>query len=279
MRLAVKKTYKLFINGQFPRSESGRVYELKDSKGKFLANPVLGSRKDLRDCVVSSRAAFGGWSSATAYNRGQILYRIAEMMEGRSEQFVAELVSQEGISTSSAKKEVQKAIDLWVWYAGWTDKISALTGSNNPVAAPFYNFSDSEALGVVAVFASGKPSLLNLVAGVAPVIAGGNVAILIANEKYPISAITLAEVLSTSDLPAGVVNVITGKGHELAPWVGSHMDIDGVDATGLSKKLLKELEVAGAENLKRIHTFETTKSPNRITSFMELKTIWHPIGI
>jgi len=279
MRIDVTKTYKLFINGQFPRSESGRVYELKDFKGKFLANPALGSRKDLRDCVVSSRAAFPGWSSATAYNRGQILYRIAEIMEGRSEQFISELTSQEGLSASAAKIEVQKAIDLWVWYAGWTDKISALSGSNNPVAAPFYNFSSSEALGVVAVFADGKPSLLSLVAGVAPVITSGNVAILVANEKFPLSSVTLAEVLATSDLPAGVINVITGKAEELAPWVGSHMDIDGVDATGLPKKLLKELEIAGAENLKRIHTFDSLKSPNRILGFTELKTVWHPIGI
>ncbi len=279
MRIDVKKTYKLFINGQFPRSESGRVYEVKDSKGKFLANPAQGSRKDLRECVVAARGAFSGWSSATAFNRGQILYRVAEIMEGRSEQFVAELVAQEAISASAAKLQVAKAIDTWVWYAGWTDKISSISGATNPVAGPYYNFTIPEALGVVAVFADGKPSLLNMVAGLAPVIASGNTAILIASEKYPLSAITLAEALATSDLPAGVVNILTGKAGELVSWVGAHMDIDAVDASGLGKKQLTELKVAGAENLKRIHSFNELNSPLRITSFMESKTVWHPIGV
>jgi acyl-CoA reductase-like NAD-dependent aldehyde dehydrogenase len=279
VRIDVKKTYKLFINGQFPRSESGRVYELKDSKGKFLANPAQGSRKDLRECVVAARGAFSGWSSATAFNRGQILYRVAEIMEGRSDQFVAELIAQEGISASAAKVQVATAIDTWVWYAGWTDKISAISGATNPVAGPYYNFTIPEALGVVAVFADGRPSLLNLVAGLAPVIASGNTAILIASEKYPLSAITLAEALATSDLSAGVVNILTGKAGELLSWVGSHMDIDGVDASGLGKKQLSELKVAGAENLKRIHSFDEITSPLRITSFMESKTVWHPIGV
>ena len=279
VRIDVKKTYKLFINGQFPRSESGRVYEVKDSKGKFLANPAQGSRKDLRECVVAARGAFSGWSSATAFNRGQILYRVAEIMEGRSDQFVAELIAQEGISASAAKVQVATAIDTWVWYAGWTDKISAISGATNPVAGPYYNFTIPEALGIVAVFAEGRPSLLNLVAGLAPVIASGNTAILIASEKYPLSAITLAEALATSDLPAGVVNILTGKAGELLSWVGSHMDIDGVDASGLGKKQLSELKVAGAENLKRIHSFDEITSPLRITSFMESKTVWHPIGV
>ncbi len=279
VRIDVKKTYKLFINGQFPRSESGRVYEVKDSKGKFLANPAQGSRKDLRECVVAARGAFSGWSSATAFNRGQILYRVAEIMEGRSDQFVAELIAQEGISASAAKVQVATAIDTWVWYAGWTDKISAISGATNPVAGPYYNFTIPEALGVVAVFADGRPSLLNLVAGLAPVIASGNTAILIASEKYPLSAITLAEALATSDLSAGVVNILTGKAGELLSWVGSHMDIDGVDASGLGKKQLSELKVAGAENLKRIHSFDEITSPLRITSFMESKTVWHPIGV
>jgi acyl-CoA reductase-like NAD-dependent aldehyde dehydrogenase len=279
VRIDVKKTYKLFINGQFPRSESGRVYEVKDSKGRFLANPAQGSRKDLRECVVAARGAFSGWSNATAFNRGQILYRVAEIMEGRSDQFVAELIAQEGISVSAAKVQVAKAIDTWVWYAGWTDKISSISGATNPVAGPFYNFTIPEALGVVAVFADGKPSLLNMVAGLAPVIASGNTAILIASEKYPLSAITLAEALATSDLPAGVVNILTGKAGELVSWVGAHMDIDGVDASGLGRKQLTELKVAGAENLKRIHSFDEITSPLRITSFMESKTVWHPIGV
>ena len=279
MRIDVMKTYKLFINGQFPRSESGRVYELNDAKGKFLANPAHGSRKDLRDSVVAARAAFSSWSSATAYNRGQILYRIAEIMEGRSEQFVAEIVAQEGATSAVAKKQVEEAIDTWVWYAGWTDKISVLNGSTNPVAGPYYNFTIPEALGVVAIFADGKPSLLNLVNGLAPVIASGNTAILIASEKFPLSAITLAESLATSDLPAGVINIITGKTAELVSWTGSHMDIDGIDASGLNTKQLKEVEELGAENLKRIHTFEGKRNPLRISSFMESKTVWHPVGI
>jgi acyl-CoA reductase-like NAD-dependent aldehyde dehydrogenase len=279
MRIDVMKTYKLFINGQFPRSESGRVYEITDSKGKFLANPAHGSRKDLRDSVVAARAAQPAWSKATAYNRGQILYRVAEIMEGRSEQFIAELIAQEGLNPSAAKKQVEQAIDTWVWYAGWTDKISAISGSTNPVAGPYYNFTIPEALGVVAVFADGKPSLLNLVNGLAPVIASGNSAILLAHEKYPLSAITLSEVLATSDLPAGVINIITGKTAELVSWTGSHMDIDGIDASGLSSKQLREVKELGSENLKRIHSFDSKRSPLRITSFMESKTVWHPVGI
>ena len=279
MRIDVMKTYKLFINGQFPRSESGRVYELSDSKGKFLANPAHGSRKDLRDCVVAARAAFSGWNSATAYNRGQILYRIAEIMEGRCEQFVAEIVAQEGVTPAIAKKQVAEAIDTWVWYAGWTDKISVLDGSTNPVAGPYYNFTIPEALGVVAIFADGKPSLLNLVNGLAPVIASGNTAILMASEKFPLSAITLAEALATSDLPAGVINIITGKTEELVSWAGSHMDIDAIDASGLTSKQIKQAQELGAENLKRIHSFDGKASPLRITSFMESKTVWHPVGI
>jgi len=279
MRIDVMKTYKLFINGNFPRSESGRVYEILDSKGKFLANPCNGSRKDLRESVVAARNAHSGWSSATAFNRGQVLYRVAEIMQGRIDQFVAEIVAQEGATPAAAKIQVQSAIDAWVWYAGWCDKIDSISGSTNPVSGPFYNFSIPESLGVVAIFADSKPSLLNLVSALAPVIATGNTAILIASEKHPLCAITLAECLATSDVPAGVVNVLTGKVDQFVTWVGSHMEIDGVDATGLSKKDLVEIKELGSENLKRVHSFNEAKSTKRMVSFMETKTVWHTIGI
>jgi acyl-CoA reductase-like NAD-dependent aldehyde dehydrogenase len=278
-RLDVKKTYKLFIGGAFPRSESGRTYEVKSAKGAFIANPSLASRKDLRDAVVAARAAHGGWSSATAFNRGQILYRIAEMMEGRTSQFIDEIVALEGVTPAAAKKQVEQAIDLWVWYSGWCDKIGAIYGSTNAVSGSFYNFTIPESLGVVATFAPEKQSLLGAVQALAPILAGGNTAILIASEKYPLPAISLSEVIGTSDVPGGVVNILTGSSAELAPWIGSHMDIDGVDASGLNKAQEKELRIAGADNLKRIHTFKESQSPQRVLSFMENKTVWHPIGV
>ena len=278
-RIDVNKTYKLFIGGTFPRSESGRVYEIKGANKKFIANPALASRKDLRDAVVAAKSASSGWANATAFNRGQILYRIAEIMQGRSEQFIDEICLLEGLSNKAAKLQVEEAIDTWVWYSGWCDKLSSVSGSQNQVSGPFYNFTTPEALGVVAVFAESKPSLLGVVRTLAPVIAAGNSAVLIASESYPLPAITLSEVLATSDLPAGVVNVLTGKVSELAPWVGSHMEIDGVDVAGLSKKQEDEIKLVGADNLKRIHRFSTTNHPERILSFMEHKTIWHPIGI
>ena len=278
-RIDVNKTYKLFIGGTFPRSESGRVYEIKGANKKFIANPALASRKDLRDAVVVAKSASSGWANATAFNRGQILYRIAEIMQGRSEQFIDEICLLEGVSNKAAKLQVEEAIDTWVWYSGWCDKLSSVSGSQNQVSGPFYNFTTPEALGVVAVFAESKPSLLGVVRTLAPVIAAGNSAVLIASESYPLPAITLSEVLATSDLPAGVVNVLTGKVSELAPWVGSHMEIDGVDVAGLSKKQEDEIKLVGADNLKRIHRFSTTNHPERILSFMEHKTIWHPIGL
>jgi len=278
-RIDVKKTYKLFIGGAFPRSESGRTYEVKDAKGSFIANPSLASRKDLRDAVVAARAAHGGWSSATAFNRGQILYRIAEMMEGRSGQFVDEIVALEGVTPTAAKKQVEEAIDLWVWYSGWCDKIGSIYGSTNAVSGSFYNFTIPESLGVVATFAPSKQSLLGLVQAIAPALAGGNTVIAVASQKYPLPAITLSEVLGTSDVPGGVVNILTGSSAELAPWVGSHMDIDGVDATGLSAAQEKELRIAGADNLKRIFSFKESQTPARVLSFMENKTVWHPIGL
>jgi acyl-CoA reductase-like NAD-dependent aldehyde dehydrogenase len=279
MRLDVMKTYKLYIGGAFPRSESGRSYELKDKKGNFVANPALASRKDLRDAVVAARSAFNGWSHATAFNRGQILYRIAEMLEGRSLQFVEEISALEGVNQTSAKKQVQEAIDLWVWYAGWCDKISTSAGGTNPIAGPYYNFTIPEPLGVVGIIAEEKESLLGLTRGLAPVIAGGNTAVLIASESAPLPAITLAEVLATSDLPGGVVNILTGKRSELVPWLAGHMEVDGIDISGVAKTLDGEIKRAGSENLKRIHRFNKDISPNRMLSFMEYKTVWHPIGI
>jgi len=278
-RIDVKKTYKLFIGGAFPRSESGRVYEVKGANKKFIANPSLASRKDLRDAVVAAKSAHSGWANATAFNRGQILYRIAEIMEGRSEQFIDEICELEGVTSKAAKIQIEEAIDTWVWYSGWCDKLSSVTGSLNQVSGPFYNFTSPEALGVVAIFAENKPSLLGVVRTLAPVIAGGNAAVLIASESYPLSAITLSEVIATSDMPAGVVNILTGKSSELAPWVGAHMEIDGVDVAGLSKKQEEELRLVGADNLKRVFRFSSINHPDRITSFMEQKTVWHPIGI
>ena len=278
-RIDVNKTYKLFIGGAFPRSESGRVYEIKGNNKKFIANPALASRKDLRDAVVAAKAAHSGWANATAFNRGQILYRVAEIMQGRSDQFIDEICALEGVTTKVAKVQVEEAIDTWVWYSGWCDKLSSVSGSLNQVSGPFYNFTTPEALGVVAIFAENKPSLLGVVRTLAPVIASGNSAVLIASESYPLPAITLSEVLATSDLPGGVVNILTGKITELAPWVGSHMEIDGVDVAGLSKKQEEELKLVGADNLKRIFRFTPTNHPERILSFMEQKTVWHPIGL
>jgi len=278
-RLDINKTYKLFIAGAFPRSESGRVYEIKGANKKFIANPAMASRKDLRDSVVAAKAAQSGWANATAFNRGQILYRIAEIMQGRSEQFVDEICALEGVSNKAAKIQVAEAIDTWVWYSGWCDKLSSVTGSLNQVSGPFYNFTTPEPLGVVAIFAESKPSLLGVVRTLAPVLAGGNSAVLIASESYPLAAITLSEALATSDIPGGVVNILTGKTAELAPWVASHMEIDGVDVAGLSKKQEEELKLVGADNLKRVFRFAPTNNPERILSFMEQKTVWHPIGL
>ena len=275
----VNKTYKLFVGGAFPRSESGRVYEIKGANKKFLANPALASRKDLRDAVVAAKSAQSGWANATAFNRGQILYRIAEIMQGRSEQFVEEICALEGITTKAAKLQVVEAIDTWVWYSGWCDKLSSVSGSQNQVSGPFYNFTTPEALGVIALFAEGKPSLLGAVRTLAPALAGGNSAILIASESFPLPAITLGEVIATSDVPGGVVNILTGKASELLPWIGSHMEIDGVDVAGLNKKQEDEIKLVGADNLKRISRFAPGNHPERILSFMEHKTIWHPIGI
>ncbi len=279
MRIDVKKTYKLYIGGAFPRSESGRSYEVKNSKGVFIANPSQASRKDLRDAVVAARGAQAGWSGATSFNRAQILYRVAEIMEGRTSQFVDEIVALEGVTPAAAKKQVEEAIDLWVWYSGWCDKISTIYGATNPVSGSFYNFTTPEAMGVVGVFAPQKSSLLGVVQSLAPVLAAGNTAILVASEKFPLPAISLSEVLATSDIPGGVVNILTGITAELAPWMASHMDVDAIDASGLSATQEKEARLEGVENLKRIFAFKGDQTPQRVLAFMENKTVWHPIGI
>ena len=277
-RIDVKKTYKLFINGAFPRTESGRTYEVKSATGEFIANPCLASRKDLRDAVVAARAAHHGWNKATAYNKGQILYRIAEMLEGRRAQFVDEIICLTGVTKARAEREVTDSIDRLVWYAGWSDKLSSLSGALNPVAGPYYNFTVPESMGVVAAIAPELPSLLGLIDAIAPIIVGGNTVIVLASTKAPLSAMSFAEVLATSDVPAGVVNILTGKKDELAPWMASHMDIDGFDITGLPVKLHGAMRIAGAENLKRIYSFKSA-NPGRILAFLENKTVWHPIGL
>jgi len=277
-RIDVKKTYKLFINGAFPRTESGRTYEVKSALGKFIANPCLASRKDLREAVVAARAGQVGWNKATAYNRGQVLYRIAEMLEGRRAQFVDEIIISTGVTKAKAEKEVSDCVDRLVWYAGWTDKIASFAGSTNPVAGPYYNFTIPESMGVVAAIAPETPSLLGIVDAIAPIITSGNAVIVLASTRAPLSALSFAEVLATSDLPAGVVNILTGKKDEIAPWMASHMDIDAMDISGLPGKQAVAIKVAGAQNLKRIHSFKSN-DPGRIVAFMEAKTVWHPIGL
>ncbi len=300
-RLSVLKTYKLYVGGKFPRSESGRVYEVQDSKGKWLANAPLSSRKDARDAVVAARKAFGGWSGATAYNRGQVLYRVAEMLEGRRDQFVREVADAEGLAKSKAAAQVDAAIDRWVWYAGWTDKIAQVVGGANPVAGPFFNLSTPEPTGVVAVLAPQDSSFLGLVSVIAPVIATGNTAVVVASEKAPLPALSLGEVLATSDVPGGVVNVLSGRTAEIAAPLAAHQDVNALDLTGADADLARDLEVAAADNLKRVlrppvahhrpsqealraapsDAVDFTADPGtaRLTAFLETKTVWHPMGV
>ncbi|GAA2395631.1 aldehyde dehydrogenase family protein [Streptomyces glaucosporus] len=285
-RLSVLKTYKLFVGGKFPRSESGRVYEVTDTRGNWLANAPLASRKDARDAVVAARKAFGGWSGATAYNRGQILYRIAEMLEGRRDQFAAEVAAAEGLSRAKAAAQVDAAVDRWVWYAGWSDKVAQVAGGANPVAGPYFNLSTPEPTGVVAVVAPQESSFLGLVSVVAPVIVTGNTAVVVASERAPLPALSLAEVLATSDLPGGVVNVLSGRTAEIAAPLAAHQDVNAVDLAGADPELAKELETAAAENLKRVlrpgaggADWSADPGMKRILAFLETKTVWHPIGV
>ncbi|MGN6325504.1 aldehyde dehydrogenase family protein [Pseudolysinimonas sp.] len=280
-RLTIPKTYKLAIGGKFPRSESGRTYEVATPKGAFLANASLASRKDARDAVVAARAAVAGWSGATAYNRGQVLYRIAEVLEGRHAQFVEEIRASEGVTAAQAAAQVDAAIDLWVWYAGWTDKFTQVAGSGNPVAGPYFNLSVPEPTGVVAIVAPQEAkgaSLLGLVATVAPALVAGNAVVVIADRAHPLSAISLAEVLATSDLPGGVVNVLTGSPAEIAPWLASHADVNALDLTGAGSIEWVDLEIAAADTLKRVVSPEPgvpAPSLQRILAFTETKTVWH----
>jgi len=281
-RLDVRKTYKLFIGGAFPRSESGRSYPVHGDDGNLLAYAAQGSRKDARDAVVAARKAFGGWSGATAYNRGQILYRVAEMLEGRAAQFAAEVAAAGGGQVAQAKAEVAAAIDRWVWYAGWSDKVAQVAGAANPVAGPYFNFSVPEPTGVVAIIAPAEPSLLGLVSVVAPVIVTGNTAVVVASEGRPLPAVSLAEVLATSDLPAGVVNVLTGRTAELAPVLAGHMDVNAIDLTGIAEPQRKPLEDLAANNIKRLmwgnDDWAATPGTQRLMRFLEIKTVWHPAG-
>jgi acyl-CoA reductase-like NAD-dependent aldehyde dehydrogenase len=281
-RLAVRKTYKLFIGGAFPRSESGRTYLVRDAAEGELANAAQASRKDARDAVAAARAATSKWSAATAYNRGQVLYRVAEMLEGRAAQFAAEVASAEGISAGEAARRVDAAIDRWVWYAGWTDKVAQVAGGSNPVAGPYFNFSVPEPTGVVAVLAPQESSLLGLVSVVAPVIATGNAAVVVASQDRPLPSITLAEVLATSDLPGGVVNVLTGRTSELAPVLAGHMDVNALDLTGAEPAARAELERLAAGSIKRVFAaaedWAAAPTPRRMLAFLETKTVWHPMG-
>ncbi len=285
-RLDVRKTYKLFIGGAFPRSESGRSYPVTGRRGALLAHAARASRKDARDAVLAARKAFPGWSGATAYNRGQVLYRVAELLEGRAAQFAAESV-QTGTGPAKAAQQVTAAIDRWVWYAGWPDKIGQITGAANPVAGPYFNLSVPEPTGVVAVLAPAEASLLALVSVLAPVIATGNTAVLVASEQAPLAAISLAEVLATSDVPGGVINVLTGRTGELAPVLAAHMDVNAIDLTGADPASRAELERAAADNVKRVfpagpdgvaEDWAATPGLDRMLAFLETKTVWHPIG-
>jgi acyl-CoA reductase-like NAD-dependent aldehyde dehydrogenase len=282
MRLEVKKTYKLFIGGKFPRSESGRSYQVEDHKGNHLANVSLASRKDVRDAVVAARAAQPGWASASAYNRGQVLYRIAEMLEGRRDQFIEEIKELTGKSERQASQEVDAAIDSWVWHAGWTDKIDSVAGSMNPVAGPFFNISTNQPTGVVGAFAPQDSALVGFVNTIAPAIVSGNAVVVVTSEKLSLPALTLGEVLATSDLPGGVVNILSGKEAELSSWLVSHMDVNAVDLEGTSNPV--ELEVAAAGTVKRVirpNTYDRTNSRGslqHILDLMEVKTVWHPKG-
>jgi len=292
-RIPILKTYKMYVGGQFPRTESGRTYLVRSADGDALANACRGSRKDVRDAVRIARAASGGWAGRTAMNRGQILYRVAELMEGRFDQFTGEVAIAEGLEYRAAREVVGRAIDRWVWYAGWTDKIAQVLGSSNPVGAPYFNFTIPEPTGVVGVVAPERSSLLGLVSRLAPVLAGGNVAVVLASETRPLPSITLAEVLATSDVPGGVVNILTGHRSELVPPLAAHVDVDAVDGWGIPDDLRKAAEEAAADSVKRVARrprgvtdarFDwlddrATERPEWIAAFLEMKTVWHPIGL
>jgi acyl-CoA reductase-like NAD-dependent aldehyde dehydrogenase len=283
-RLRVRKTYKLAIGGAFPRSESGRVYPVEDAAGELIAQAAQASRKDARDAVVAARKAFPGWARATAYNRGQVIYRAAEMLDGRREQFAAELMAAEGVDRGAALALVAESIDRIVWYAGWADKFAQVAGSANPIAGPYFNFSLPEPTGVVAILAPQDSSLLGFVSVLLPVLCTGNSAVIVASERRPLPAISFAEVLATCDLPGGVANVLTGFTAELAPWLASHRDVNAIDLTGVAADARAELQRAAADNVKRVYVprdedWGAAPGLERLTAFVETKTVWHPIGV
>jgi acyl-CoA reductase-like NAD-dependent aldehyde dehydrogenase len=291
-RLSVRKTYKLYLNGAFPRSESGRSYLVRAADGRPLANAVRGSRKDLRDAVRAARGAFAGWDGRTAINRGQILYRVAELMEGRREQFETEVAEAEGTAAAEARAQVDRAIDRWVWYAGWADKITQLLGTVNPVGASYFDFTIPEATGVVGLVAPERSSLLGLVSRLAPIVVSGNTAVVVVSESRPLPAVTLGEVLATSDFPAGVINLLTGLRRELVPVLAAHMDVNGLDAWGVPPEDIAAVQETAMENVKRVsgrprgatdERFDwlddgLAQRPEWIAAFLEMKTVWHPIG-
>ena len=292
VRIDVRKTYKLYIGGAFPRTESGRTYLVETPGGDPLANACQASRKDLRDAVRAARKAFEPWAGRSAMNRGQILYRVAELMEGRRDQFVAEIAAGEGINAARARESVDRAIDRWVWYAGWSDKLGQVLGSSNPVAGSYFNFTIPEPTGVVGIVAPERSSLLGLVSRLAPALVGGNVVVVLASEARPLAAVTLTEVLATSDVPAGVVNLLTGRKAELVPVLASHVDVDAIDTWGIAPAGQADVESSAADSVKRVarrprgvvdERFDWTddraaQRPEWIAAFLEMKTVWHPIG-
>jgi len=291
-RIEVRKTYKLYIGGQFPRSESGRSYVVRTPDGAPLANAVRGSRKDVRDAVRIARAAFPGWSGKTAMNRGQVLYRVAELLEGRRDQATDEVAQAEGLDAVGAREQVDRSIDRLVWYAGWADKLSQVLGTVNPVGASYFDFSIPEPTGVVGIIAPESSSLLGLVSRLAPVVVGGNTAVVLTSEARPLPAVTLSEILATSDVPGGVINIISGRRAELVPWLAGHMDVNAIDAFGVPTELRVALERAAVENMKRVARpprsgvdgfdwLDDTRAqrPEWIAAFLEIKTVWHPVGM
>jgi acyl-CoA reductase-like NAD-dependent aldehyde dehydrogenase len=292
-RIGVRKTYKLYIGGAFPRSESGRSYLVMATDGSPLANACRASKKDLRDAVRAARGAFTGWSARTAMNRGQVLYRVAELMEGRRDQFVAEVAAAERLTEQGAQTAVDRAIDRWVWYAGWADKIGQVLGSSNPVAASYFNFTIPEPTGVVGIVAPETSSLLGLVSRLAPAVVSGNSVVVLASEARPLPAITLTEVLATSDVPGGVINVLTGLRRELVPVLAAHVDVDALDLWGVPDAMRRDVELTAADDIKRLARRPTgvrddrfdwlddaaAERPEWIAAFLEMKTVWHPIGV
>ena len=291
-RIEVRKTYKLYIGGQFPRSESGRSYVVRTPDGAPLATAVRGSRKDVRDAVRIARAAFPGWSGKTAMNRGQVLYRVAELLEGRRDQATDEVAHAEGLDAVGAREQVDRSIDRLVWYAGWADKLSQVLGTVNPVGASYFDFSIPEPTGVVGIIAPESSSLLGLVSRLAPVVVGGNTAVVLTSEARPLPAVTLSEILATSDVPGGVINIISGRRAELVPWLAGHMDVNAIDAFGVPTELRVALERAAVENMKRVARpprsgvdgfdwLDDTRAqrPEWIAAFLEIKTVWHPVGM